>query len=113
MRQFAGISQQGDDEFLRDVGGTREQFLMIRDRLVAFIAEERTRWPIKQRGQQSSRVSIEDRWLLPLTYLRHSPTFQQFGQQFGISESYAHTLYERHRNSLVRLLRLPRHPPPC
>ncbi|GAK50725.1 transposase, IS4 family protein [Candidatus Moduliflexus flocculans] len=107
MRQFTTVVQFSDDEFLRDVGITREQFLEVRARVASFLEEERTRRPMTTRGKQTSRLPLEDRLLLVFTYLRHYPTFQQLGQQFGISESYAHKLYERYRGYLVHLVRLP------
>lgn len=109
MRRFEPLTSLSPEEFLRDVGLTREQFLAVRDHLVTAITDERIRWPIKNRGKQTSRLTIEDKLLLTLTYVRHYPTFQQLGPQFGISESYAHKLYARYRGMLVNILRLPGH----
>lgn len=50
---------------------------------------------------------MEEELLLTLSYVRHYPTFQQLGRQFGISESNAHKLYERYWGYQVRILRLP------
>ncbi len=109
MRRFTTVSTLPPDEFLRDVGVTLDQFLVLRDQVALLIATERIRWPMKRRGKQSSCLTIEDKLLLTFTYVRHYPTFQQLGAQFGISESYAHKLYERYRTYLVALLRLPGH----
>lgn len=109
MRCFESLKSLTPAEFLRDVGLTLEQFLTVRDQVVAVMTAERTRYPIKNRGKQVSRLTVEDKLLLMLTYVRHYPTFQQLGRQFGISESYAHKLYERYRDMLIRLVRLPGH----
>ena len=107
MRRFTTVSTQPPEAFLRDVGVTLDQFLRIRDQLVLLIAAERERHPMTRRGKQSSQLTLEDKLLLTLTYLRHYPTFQQLGQQFGISESYAYKIYDRSRRHLLHLLRLP------
>ena len=107
MRCFTTISTHPPDEFLRDVGVSLDQFLLIRDQIDTLIAAEQRRWPMKRRGKHSSQLTNEDKLLLPLTSLRHDPTFQQLGGQFGISESYAYKLYDRYRRYLVTLLRVP------
>jgi hypothetical protein len=109
MRCFESLTSLSSEEFLRDVGMTLEQFLTVRDQVVAAMIAERVRAPIKNRGKQTSRLTVEDKLLLTLTYVRHYPTFQQLGSQFGISESYAHKLYERYRGYLVQIRRLPGH----
>lgn len=109
MRCFAVISLTPPDDFLRDVGVSLDQFLAIRDQVVALIKAEQTRWPMKRRGKHVSQLTVEDKLLLTLTYLRHYPTFQQLGAQFEISESYAYKIYDRYRRYLVTLLRLPGH----
>jgi len=106
MRRFTTVSTQPPEAFLRDVGVTLDQ-LRIRDHLVLLIAAERERHPMTRRGTQSSQRTIEEKLLLTLTSLRHYPTFQQLGQQFGISESSAYTMYDRSRRQLLQLLRLP------
>ncbi|MCP4405935.1 MAG: transposase family protein [bacterium] len=45
--------------------------------------------------------------LLTFFYLRHYPTFDQLGSQFGISESSACKVYHRYRDILVRRVHLP------
>ena len=107
MRRFTTVSRQSPEDFLRDVGITHDQFLLVRDQLLLLITTERTRWPMKRRGKQSSQLTVEDKLLLTLTYLRHYATFQQLGQQFGISESYAYKIYDRYRQYLLTLLRVP------
>jgi hypothetical protein len=109
MKRFEPLTALSPEDFRRDAGISLEQFMTLRDQLVADMAAERRRYPIKNRGKQVSRLTVEDKLLLTMTYVRHYPTFQQLGQQFGISESYAHKLYERYRDRLVRLLRLPGH----
>jgi hypothetical protein len=107
MRRFTTVSQQAMEEFLRDVGITHDQFLHVRDQILTLMAAERKRWPMKRRGKPSSQLTVEDKLLLTLTYLRHYATFQHLGQQFGISESSAYTMYDRYRQLLLTLLRVP------
>lgn len=109
MRRFTTVSTQPPEEFLRDVGVSLDQFLYIRDQRVLLIAAERKRHPMTRRGKQSSQLTIEDTLLLTLTSMRHYPTFQQLGQQFGISESSAYKIYDRSRRYLVTRLRVPGH----
>jgi len=109
MKRFEPLKSLPPEEFLREGGVTLEQFLTLRDLVVADLTTERLRYPIKNRGKQVRRLTVEDKLLLLLPYVRHYPTFQQVGRQFGISESSAHKRYERSRDRLIRLLRLPGH----
>jgi hypothetical protein len=40
-------------------------------------------------GGRKPKLSVEDQIMLTLTYLRHLPTFQLLGVQFGVSETTA------------------------
>lgn len=47
----------------------------------------------KQGGGKKPKLSQKEQILLTLVYLRHSPTFQLLGLQFGVSESTANDIF--------------------
>ncbi len=101
---FEGISPK---KFRRKVGVKRRTFVAIFKQVKAYIKEERTQQPLHCRGKKSRALSLIDKLLLTFIYLRQYPTFEELGDMFGISESYANKLYHRHLDILVRMLRLP------
>ena len=106
MITFETVKQQTAEEFVRDVGVSLDQFLVIRDLVVVHIEKERYWHPIKKRGKKSS-LSLETKLLLTFYYLRHYHTFAQLAKMFGIKEAYACKIYHRHLDILVKVLRLP------
>ncbi|GAK51151.1 hypothetical protein U14_02393 [Candidatus Moduliflexus flocculans] len=107
MKRFETLRHRSSTTCVRAVGLTLDQFLRVRDTLVALIQAEQDAHPMKKRGRKAVTLTIEDTLLLTLTYLRHSPTFEQLGIQFGICESYAQKLSQRHRDLLVKAYHLP------
>jgi hypothetical protein len=93
-------------KFRRKVGIRRRTFRQIYQRVRAYQDQKRTRQPLTRRGKQST-LTLVDQLLLPFVYLRQYPTFEELGDMFGISESYANKLYHRHLDILVQVLRLP------
>lgn len=51
--------------------------------------------PLKKRGLKKSKLSLEERVLLTIYYLRHYPTFVNLANIFEISESYCHRIMLR------------------
>ncbi len=94
-------------KFLRKIGVKRRTFLAIVKLVNASLAEERRQQPMRCRGKQTTTISVTNRVLLTLYYLRQYPTFEELGDRFGVSESYANKLYHRHLDILVKVLRLP------
>jgi hypothetical protein len=47
----------------------------------------------KKRGGKKPKLSEKEQILLTLIYLRHSPTFQLLGIQFGVSETTANDIF--------------------
>jgi hypothetical protein len=90
MKRFHPLKHRSSAKFLRAVGITREQCVTLRDKILVCIQAEQEAQPMKKRGKKTVTVTVEDQWLLPLTYLRQYPTFEQLGQPFGIWESSAH-----------------------
>jgi hypothetical protein len=107
MTRWETIQQASDAEFLRQVGISREHFDTILEKVKTYLEAERTRNRMKQRGLKTTDLSIEDRLLLTLYYLRHHPTFRNLADVFGISESYANKRYHEYLDILVKVLRLP------
>ena len=107
MKRFVFLQHRSSAQFIRTVGISLDQFLTIRDQLLACIRAEQDARPMKKRGKKAVILTVEDKLLLTLTYLRHYPTFEQLGQQFGISESYAHKVYQQYVDRLVKVCHLP------
>jgi hypothetical protein len=107
MKRFETLRHRPPRKFVRAVGMTLDQFLTVRDKIVAGIHAEQEAQPMKKRGKKAITLTVEDKVLLTLTYLRHYPTFEQLGDQFGICESYAHKVYQQYLDRLVRVCRLP------
>ena len=60
-----------------------------------------------RRGRKDSKLALEDRLLLTLYYLRHSPTLINLAAIFGISESYCHKVYARTARLLAKVEKRP------
>jgi hypothetical protein len=59
---------------------------------------------IKKGGGRKAKLSIAEQILLTLVYLRHLPTFQMLGIQFGISETTANDIFNYWFPNLRELL---------
>lgn len=94
-------------QFRRKIGIRRRTFRQLVKRIQADEAQERQCHPLTRRGQKSRVLTLEEKLLLTLVYLRHYCTFDDLGDRFGISESYAQKLYHRYLDRLVQHLRLP------
>jgi len=62
---------------------------------------------LKKRGLKNSELSLEERVLLTIYYLRHYPTFANLADVFEISESYCHKIYSRYAKNFVKVETLP------
>ena len=107
MQRFATLKNRSSATFLRAVGISLDQCLMVRDKMVARIQVEQEAQPLKKRGKKAVTLTVEDKLLLTLSYLRHSPTFAQLGHQCGIGESYAYKVSPQDLDRLVKVLGLP------
>jgi hypothetical protein len=103
MKRFETLKDRAPKKFLRAVGIPLDHFLILRDRIIAGIQAEQHLQPMKKRGRKAVTLTVEDKLLLTLTYLRHYPTFDQLGDQFGICESYAHKIYQQYLGRLVKV----------
>jgi len=107
MQRFETLKTRSPETFLRAVGISLDQFSMVRDKIVARIQAEQEARPLKKRGKKAVTLTVDDKVLLTLTYLRQYPTFAQLGHQFGICESYAYKVYQQYLDRLVKVLGLP------
>jgi hypothetical protein len=107
MKRFATLKHRSPRTFLRAVGLSLDQFMTLRDQIRACIQAEQEAQPLKKRGQKAVTLTVDDKLLLTLMYLRHYPTFAQLGDQFGICESYAHKVYQQCLDRLVKVCHVP------
>jgi hypothetical protein len=107
MKRFEILSNRSLTKLIRTVGIRLEQFLTLRDQMLNCIRAEHEARPMKKRGKKARIVTVEDTWLFTRTDLRHSPPFEQFGQQVGLCESSAHKVYQPYLDRLVKVGRLP------
>jgi hypothetical protein len=66
--------------------------------------ESRKKRIIKKGGGRKPKLSVREQILLTLIYLRHLPTFQMLGIQFGISETTANDIFNYWFPNLRELL---------
>ena len=100
---FEKAKLQNPDNFKRDTGISLENFYQVVLLVKNYIKKLHEKNPNLAKGIKPS-LSIEDRILLTLYYLRHYPTFINLGDNFGISESYANKIYHYILNILVKEL---------
>lgn len=105
---FREALQQNAEDFKRDVGISHDNFIQIIKLVKEYLEFYFTKYPNKAKGVKPS-IDIEDRVLLTLYYLRHYGTFQNLGDNFGLSESYANKLYHRTLDILVEVLHVEGH----
>ena len=106
MAPYNEIKNKSSKKFKRIVGVDFEKFNIIVDKVRHYIEAEKIAHPTKRRGKKSD-LSLEDRVLLTLYYLRHYQTFEALGDAFGICESYANKTYHKILNILVQVLDMP------
>ncbi len=105
-KSYEEAKLQNADDFKRDTGVSLEIFASIIQLVKSHFEDLFDKNPNKLKGVKSS-ISIEDKILLTLYYLRHYPTFKNLGDNFGISESYANKIYHIILTVLVQVLHVP------
>lgn len=91
----------------RKVGIRRRTFRQLVKQRVACMAQERISQPLHRRGKKAVKLSLEDKLLLTLVYLRQYDPFDELGAKCGVCESYANKIYHQDLDILVKILRLP------
>ena len=84
-----------------------EDFLHLYRKLKVYLGEQKNINPLTRRGRKDSKLTLEDRLLLTLYYIRHYPTFINLAAIFDISESYCHKIYTRTARVLAKVEKLP------
>lgn len=107
MSIYVKIKSLPTHKFVRKVGLNLPRFLYLCHLVAQYEAKEQEEWPMKKRGAPAQKLTLPDKILLTLYYLRHYQTFDLLGEHFGISESYACKVYHRYRDILIKVLRLP------
>jgi len=101
-------NQQSPDNFIRTTGISLENFYLVLEKINKNILEQLEAKPMKKRGLKAN-ITLENKLLLTLIYLRDYPTFFNLGKSFGISESYANKTYHYILNILVKTIHVPNH----
>ena len=102
MKRYSKIIQQSERSFKRQTGLSIDNFNQLLQQLGLHIAQLKIENPLKNRGLKGG-LSLEDKLLLTLYYIRHYPIFLLLGQIFNISESYAHKIYHRIIDMIVKI----------
>lgn len=107
MTPYAQLPLDKPEEFIRTVGLSLADFRDLNDKLTAYLDDQKVLNPLTRRGRKDSKLTVEDRLLLTLYYLRHYPTLLNLAAIFGISESCCHKIYARTARMLAKIEKLP------
>jgi len=102
MVKFEKLKTLNNEQFLRIVGLPQKCFNTLVEKINDQIERNKKENPIKNRGVKGS-VTLEDKILITLYYLRHYPTLEVLGGIFQISKSYAHTIYKKYSSMMVKI----------
>ena len=105
-KSYEEAKLQNADDFKRDTGVSLETFISVIQLVKDYYEDLFDKNPSKSKGVKPS-ISIENKILLTLYYIRHYPTFKNLGDNFSISESYANKIYHIILNILVQVLHVP------
>ncbi len=100
---FEKAKLQNPNDFKRDTGISLENFYEIVLLVKSHITKLHEKNLNLTKGIKPS-LSIENRILLTLYYLRHYTTFKNLGDIFGISESYTNKIFHYILNIMVQEL---------
>jgi hypothetical protein len=107
MQPYNDIINYSSERFLRTTGIRQENFSDLSDKVEQYIEQEKQLNPLKRRGRTDSKLSLQDRILIVLYYLRHYSTFQILSSVFGIQESYCQKIYSRYVRVIAEVNKLP------
>jgi len=107
VKPFNQLQADSPDEFKRLTGISKENFELLDCKVADYIKSQIAMKPMRKRGVKPSKLLLADCILLTLYYLRHSPTFANLANVFGISESYCHKIYSRYARIIAKVAKLP------
>lgn len=81
MKRYAELGQFSPEQFRRLTGIKRETF----EEMVAILLEEKSKG--YRKAGRKGELSIEDKLLMALEYLREYRTYFHLGRSYGLSES--------------------------
>lgn len=81
MGKYQTVSKLNNDEFRRLTGIKKETF----EKMMEVLREDEKKY--KAQGGKPTKLSLEDRLLMTLEYLREYRTYFHVGQSYGVSES--------------------------
>ena len=103
---FNRIKNYSPLNFKRCTGISLYSFALILNKLQIHFDDLHKNNPLSKRGLKPT-ISLENKLLLTLYYLRDYPTFIKLGQTFGISESYANKIYHIILNVIIKYFHVP------
>ena len=105
---FNKAKLQNSDDFKRDTGISLDDFNIVVHEIKKHIEELHKKNPNLTKGIKSS-LTIEDKTLLTLYYLRHYTTFKNIGDIFNLSESYSNKIYHYILNIMSKTIHVNNH----
>jgi transposase len=94
--KYAQIKNLGCEKFRRLTGVKRATF----DKMVNILEEAEIKK--KAKGGRKSKLSIEDRLLMALEYIREYRTYFHVSQSYGVSESTSYDIIKWIENTLIK-----------
>ena len=94
--KYESIKDRGDEKFCRLTGIQRSTF----EKMIGILSEADKKK--KVRGGRKNKLSLEDRLLMSLEYIREYRTYFHVSQSYGVSESTAHDTIKWVENTLIK-----------
>ena len=94
--KYEQIKQLEAEKFRRLTGVKKETF----DKMVSILREAEIKK--KAKGGRKSKLSIEDRLLMALEYIREYRTYFHVSQSYGVSESTAYDIIKWIEDTLIK-----------
>ena len=103
MLRYNAVRNLSAERFQRMVGISFQKFHYLLEKLTEEVEHRKANYPMSKRGL-SSAISLNDKLLLTLYYIRHYTTFETVSCVFGVSESYANKIYHRISSILLSVI---------
>ena len=103
MLRYSEAKNLSEERFQRMVGVSFQKFHYLLEKITEEVEQRRAKYPMSNRGL-SSTISLNDKLLLTLYYIRHYTTFETVSCVFKVSESYANKIYHRISSILLSVM---------